>query len=102
MEPAERNHPTLLGSFLEQLFDCFEQGGRRWSGRGEVLRAFHDRHEAHWWFSPQTVERGEGRRFRVASLPSRRTKVAEIDKPEMDAIHFVLDRVRAPQPPIIG
>jgi len=35
--------------------------------------------------STQTVERGAGRRVRVASLPLRRTKVTEIDISEMEA-----------------
>ena len=72
-----------MTALRQRLVDDLHLGWR--SGRGEVLGAFHDYHVAHWWFSPQTVERVEGRRFRVASLPLRRTKVAEIDNPEMEA-----------------
>lgn len=71
--------------FLAQLLDRFDERGRPWSRRGEVLETAHNHHVAHVWFFPQTAERGEDRRVRVASLPLRRTKVTEIDISEMEA-----------------
>src|SRR3989442_14209926 len=85
LSPPNDTSLPFFTRFLAQLLDRFDERGRPWSRCGEVLGTSHNHHIAHVRFSPQTVERDEGRRVRVAPFPLRRTKVTEIDISELEA-----------------